>query len=117
MSDDPASTDGMRWEIRRSLIKRLRIPWEGMGDMANQQRAEAAIQISTMMDEIEAWRQAVQKAERDIVQLRQQVTDLLGERDEARRKISHLIGGTAEQEWYAKRMGWDCFKEEHGTAS
>ena len=56
-------------------------------------------------------------AERDIVQLRQRVAELRAERDEARRKISHLIGGTAEQEWYAKRMGWDCFKEEHGTAS
>ena len=42
MSDDPASRDGMRWEIRRSLIERLRIPWDAMGEMANQQRAEAA---------------------------------------------------------------------------
>ena len=70
MSDDPASMYGLRWEIRRSLIERLRIPLEGMGDMANQQRAEAAVQISTMMDEIEAWRQAAQKANRDIAQLR-----------------------------------------------
>ena len=105
MSDDPASKDGLRWEIRRSLIERLHIPWDAMGEMANQQRAEAAIQISTMMDEIEAWRQAMQKAERDIAQVR-------AERDEARRKISHLMGGTVEQEWFANRMGWDCFKEK-----
>ena len=77
MSDDPASKDGLRWEIRRSLIERLRIPWEGMGEMANQQRAEAAVQISTMMDEIEAWQNAMRKAERDIAQLR-------AERDEAK---------------------------------
>ena len=70
MSDDPASKDGLRWEIRRSLIERLRIPWEGMGEMANQQRGEAAVQISTMMDEIEAWQKAMQKAERDIAELR-----------------------------------------------
>ena len=70
MSDDPASKDGLRWEIRRSLIERLRIPWDGMGEMANQQRAEAAEQISTMMGEIEAWRQAMQKADRDIAELR-----------------------------------------------
>lgn len=77
MSDDPASKDGLRWEIRRSLIERLRIAWEAMGDMANQQRAEAAVQISTMMDEIEAWQNAMRKAERDIAQLR-------AERDEAK---------------------------------
>ena len=70
MSDDPASMYGLRWEIRRSLIERLRIPLEGISYMANQQRAEAAVQISTMMDEIEAWRQAAQKANRDIAQLR-----------------------------------------------
>ena len=80
MSDDPASKDGLRWEIRRSLIERLRIPWDAMGEMANQQRAEAAVQISTMMDEIEAWKQAMQKAERDIAELR-------AERDEARREV------------------------------
>jgi hypothetical protein len=41
-----------------------------MDDMANQQRSEAAVQISTMMDEIQAWRQAMQKADRDIAELR-----------------------------------------------
>ena len=105
MSDDPASKDGLRWEIRRSLIERLRIRWDGMGEMANQQRYEASIQISLMMDELYGWQAAMQKAERDIAQLR-------AERDEARRKISHLMGGTVEQEWFANRMGWDCFKEK-----
>lgn len=69
MSDDPASQCGLRWQMRRSLVERLRIPWDAMGDMANAQRAEAAVQISTMMDEIEAWRQAMQKADRDIAEL------------------------------------------------
>ena len=121
MSDDPASKDGLRWEIRRSLIERLRIPWEGMGEMANQQRAEAAIQISTMMDEIEAWKQAMQKAERDIAELR-------AERDEARREVCeveadrylllHKLNGLGEpytpyeSQDVALRMGWDCFKEK-----
>lgn len=84
MRDDPANKDGLRWVIRRNLIERLLIRWEAMGEMANRQRAEAAIQISTMMDEIEAWQQCVRKAERDIMQLRQQITELRGERDEAR---------------------------------
>jgi hypothetical protein len=33
------------------------------------------------------------------------------ERDEARREVSKLMGGSAEQNWYANRRGWDCFKE------
>jgi len=109
MTDDPASKDGLRWEIRRSLIERLRIPWEGMGEMANQQRAEAAVQISTMMDEIEAWRQAMQKAERDIAQVR-------AERDEARREVcsmneTGLRMNESDKKREAKRRGWDCFKD------
>ena len=118
MSDDPASKDGLRWEIRRSLIERLRIPWDAMGEMANQQRAEAAVQISTMMDEIEAWRQAMQKAERDIAQVR-------AERDEARRWMCRFDADSRSKRarrcgmsdyWYspkqiAQERGWDCFKE------
>jgi len=84
VSDDAASTDGLRWVIRRSLIERLRIRWDAMGEMANQQRYEASVQISTMMDELEGWQAAMRKAERDMMQLRQQVTELRGERDEAR---------------------------------
>ena len=70
MSGDPAARDELRWKIRTKLVERLRITWEGMGEMANQQRAEAAVQIKTMMDEIEAWRRAMQKAERDMEELR-----------------------------------------------
>ena len=95
MSDDPASKDGLRWEIRRSLIERLRIPWDGMGEMANQQRAEAAVQISTMMDEIERLR---------------------AERDEARREVcsmneTGLRMNESDKKREAKRRGWDCFGE------
>lgn len=93
MSDDPASKDGMRWEIRRSLIERLRIPWDGMGEMANQQRAEAAVQISTMMDEIERLRE-----ERDEARL------------EACRWMAEAEGGTPEE--HAQEQGWDCFQEK-----
>lgn len=70
MSDDPANKDGLRWVIRRNLIERLLIRWEAMGEMANQQRAEAATEIVTMMDEIEAWRNSSRKADRDIAELR-----------------------------------------------
>ena len=105
MSEDPASMYGLRWEIRQRLVERLRIPWESMGDMANQQRAEAAVQIKTMMDEIEAWRQSRQKAERDIAELR-------AERDAARqwicRELETLMDSPRE---IADAHGWDCFKE------
>ena len=37
---------------------------------------------------------------------------LTTERDEARREVSKLMGGSAEQHWYANRRGWDCFKED-----
>ena len=54
----------------------------------------------------------------ELQQLRQQVTDLrallveaLAQRDEARREVSKLMGGSAEQNWYANRRGWDCYKE------
>jgi len=132
MSDDPASMYGLRWEIRRSLIERLRIPLEGMGDMANQQRAEAAVQISTMMDEIEAWRQAAQKADRDINELRDrleveesavnhlhtdrnnlrlEVERLRAERDEARRDLCRFYCAN-DTEW-----GSGPFPMEQSTPS
>ena len=124
MSDDPASRDAFRWEIRRSFVERLHIPWEGMGDMANQQRAEAAIQISTMMDEIEACRQAMQKAERDIAELRgmlevqdDMVKHYVDERDEARREccrwMAEAEGGTPEE--HANEQGWDCWNTPGGV--
>lgn len=112
MSDDPASKDGLRWEIRQRLVERLRIRWDAMGEMANQQRSEAAVQISTMMDEIEAWRQAAQKADRDIAQVR-------AERDEARRWCCELLAGDVKPRNtkmsaadYADSLSWDCFKEK-----
>lgn len=79
MSDDPASHDAFKWQCRRRHVESLRIPWEGMGAMANAERHIAALMIENLMDEIEAFRQAMQKAERDIMQLRQQVSDMRGE--------------------------------------
>ncbi len=106
MSDDPASKDGLRWEIRRSLVERLRIPWEGMGDMANQQRAEAAVQISTMMDEIEELRGMLKVAN-------EMAEHYAQERDEARREVCKLKSWNVQErlgpEGYALLRKWDCF--------
>jgi len=125
MSDDPASRDAFQWELRRSLVERLRIPWEGMGDMANQQRAEAAMQISTMMNLIEAWRQAMQKAERDIADMRARLTEanliaagmqdeierLRADRDEARREVCAWAKRhfKVDAQHVARERGWDCY--------
>lgn len=136
MSDDPAH-EAFKWECRRKQIESLRIPWEGMGAMANAERCIAALTIQNLMDEIEAWRQAMQKAERDLAALRDQLeveesavnhlhTDrnnlrleierLLSERDEARREVcsmneTGLRMNERDKKREAKRRGWDCFKE------
>ena len=52
-------------------------------------------------------------AERDIVQLRQRVAELRAERDEARRMVCGLDADIMEDQIeYAKHRGWDCFKEQ-----
>lgn len=43
-------------------------------------------------------------------QMEQHIKTLQDQRDEARREVSKLMGGSAEQHWYANRRGWDCFK-------
>lgn len=105
MSDDPASHDAFKWECRRKQVESLRIPWEGMGAMANTERHIAALMIENLMEEVEAWRQAMQKAERDIAELR-------AERDAARqwicRELETLMDSPRE---IAEANGWDCFKE------
>lgn len=117
MSYDPASHDAFKWQCRRRHVESLRIPWEGMGAMANTERNIAALMIENLMEEVEAFRQAMQKADRDIMQLRQQVTDLLGERDEARREVcsmneTGLRMNESDKKREAKRRNWDCFKEK-----
>lgn len=135
MSDDPASKHAFRWELRQRLVERLRIPWDGIGDMGNKQRADAAIAISTMMDEIEAWRRCLQKAERDIAELIRdrdeaerlarrnallvaEIETVRVERDEARVEVCRLIVAgdfsvheNETKEHVAFERGWDCFKE------
>jgi hypothetical protein len=80
------------------IVTRLRMPWEGMGEMANAERAEAA-------DEIERLRGIL-----DVQN--EQVQHYVAERDEARREVcrfagNHLPTMRIEAVW----RGWDCFKE------
>jgi len=75
MSDDPASKDAFKWECRMKQIEALRTPWEGMGAMANTERHIAALTIENLMGEVEAWKRAMQKAERDIAELRKNLQE------------------------------------------
>ena len=57
------------------------------------------------------------RAERDIVQLRQRVADLRGERDEARREVCQSRSTSYPHDMkevyeIADSRGWDCFKEK-----
>ena len=75
------------------LVARLRIRWDAMGDMVNNERAAAA-------DEIERLR---------------------AERDEARREVCNmnetgLRMNESDKKREAKRRGWDCFDLENGNA-
>lgn len=107
MSADPASHDARKWECRRKQVESLRIPWESMGAMANTERHIAALMIENLMEEVEAWKQAMHKADRDIWLLRK-------ERDEARRIVCDIMegGGWETKEQVADQRGWDCFKEK-----
>lgn len=106
MSDDPSIPNGMHWLIRRNLIERLRIPWEGMGEMANQQRAEAAAAIETLLDEIIVWQDRYAKMMIERLNAEDQ-------RDEARKTAcewgSKNVRGA---KLIAQIQGWDCFKEK-----
>jgi hypothetical protein len=45
--------------FERTLIERLRTPWDGMGDMANAERAMAAQVIERLLDEVEKCRRVL----------------------------------------------------------
>jgi uncharacterized coiled-coil DUF342 family protein len=107
MHDRPTNNEIFKWECRRKQIESLRVRWEGMGDMANAERALAALTIDNLMAEVEAWKKAMQKAERDMHELRK-------ERDEARREVCEWAEHNLNEhpEHIARERGWDCYKEK-----
>lgn len=121
MSDDPANFDAFKWECRRKQIESLRVPLEGAGHMANAERAIAALTIDNLMAEVESWQKAMQKADRDMHELRKErdevvrmINKLTAERDDARALYCWVLEaykrGDGREE--AKKRGWYCFKEK-----
>lgn len=91
-------------------IQRLRTPLEGVDYTVNADRNTAALTICNLMLD-------AKELNEDIMQLRQQVKDLRGERDEARRMVcgmneTGLRMNDSDKQREAKRRGWDCFKEK-----
>lgn len=76
MKNDPDRTEEFKRENRMAQMAKLRINWHAMGEMANIERALAAGTIQDLMDEVEAWQKAMQKAERDIAELRKSMIDV-----------------------------------------
>jgi hypothetical protein len=94
------------------IVDRLSISWTSMTEMGNSERSEAAKEI---------WR-----LRGDLGELAQKILELTVERDEARMKAMMFL---AEKDFdpfhppslfihekrakeYAKKFGWDCFKEK-----
>jgi len=106
VSDDPASVQAFEWETTMAFANELAQPWQGMGAMANTQRRLAAEMI------VKLYNRCTMEAQH-IMEIRQQVKDLRGERDEARREVCAWQGATSGKSFkdIATIRGWDCFGE------
>lgn len=108
MSDDPASLEAFKWEQRMAQVKRLRTLLE-VDATVNAERNMAAWTIYNLMLD-------AKELNADIMQLRQQVSDLRGERDDARREVCKLKAWNVQErlgpEGYALLRKWDCFTRD-----
>jgi chromosome segregation ATPase len=75
------------------------------------QRDEAKFKIERIMSGLEGCCMTCEPVGVRNQQMEQHIKTMQAERDEARREVSKLMGGSAEQHWYANRRGWDCFGE------
>ena len=105
------------------LVVRLRIRWDAMGDMANDERAAAATEIERLRKERDEASQrvcSIAYPEQHIQELVKTINTLRVERDEARREVCELDAELPEERlvvWNAARLpndlaakrGWDCF--------
>jgi len=118
MKDDPDRTEEFKRETRMAQVEKLRINWDAMGEMANIERFLAAGTIQDLMDEVEAWQNAMRKAERDIAQLRAERTAAKHRPDKywwgnESDQLARLEAVVVEEALrIAAKRGWDCFKEK-----
>jgi len=109
MSDDPASVEAFEWETTMAFAKQLAEPWQGMGEMANHQRRLAAEMI------VRLYNRCTMEAQHTM-ELRQQVKELRGERDELKRQLCRVLH-PRKRMMSANEMArlcwdcWDCFKD------
>jgi len=75
------------------------------------QRDEAKSKIERIMSGLEGCCMTCEPVGVRNQQMQRDIKTLQDQRDEARREVSKLMGGSAEQHWYANRLGWDCYKE------
>ena len=79
------------------FVERLRIRWETMGDMANDERAAAAAEIESL-----------RHGQREMMRT---IATLKVERDEARREVCNMKDFHGLPRDYALERGWNCFEE------
>jgi len=75
------------------------------------QRDEAKSKIERIMEGLEGCCMTCEPVGVRNQQMQRDIKTLQDQRDAARREVSKLMGGSAEQHWYANRRGWDCYKE------
>lgn len=105
------------------FVARLRIRWEAMGEMANDERAAAAAEIETLRQSQRALMARVAALTETLCIVNDGMAELIRERDAARREVcAHLSSESAllairrTPEEIAASRGWLCFPPDNTPA-
>ena len=106
MSDKVDITQRLQQQV--SWLKRENLP--GSADMC----IEAANEIERLRMVVDEYREAFEFERKEFHEALDDLAKMKTERDEARRMVCEWHGGLRVQhpQDYAKRRGWDCFKED-----
>ena len=75
------------------IVERLRVKWDGMGDMANAERDEAAFAIIGLRNECAMEVAHTKEIRQQVTDLRALLSEALAQRDEAKSKIERIMSG------------------------